>query len=74
MYHILIITTLPSGTTFVGYKIASTAINSIKFSLINVNLIIYNVILLVVSSIINIYYVTQILCLKKLFVIYVCFY
>ena len=69
VYHISIITTLSSGTTFVTYTIALTAINSIKFSSIKVNLIVYNVISLAVSSIINIYRMTQILCSNKLFVI-----
>ena len=51
------------------YKIALIAINSIKFALINVNLIVYIVISSVVTSIISVDYITQILCSNKLFVI-----
>ena len=68
---ITIIIILAASTTYMAYKIASFPTKSIKFNSINVNLTVYNVILLV-SNVTYIYLVTQILCSKNLDIILFC--
>ena len=69
VYSISIITTFTASITFIVYKIALIAMKLIEFSLIYLNLLVYIVISLTVTSMINIHCVTQTLWSKKLFVI-----